>query len=372
MARKRSVRRLPPLPSRIGLKKRDHKIGRLLEILRAIAVSNQRNEPQLFYSVRDITRHFDVPVSTVARVYGQLEDEGLLASVRGSKTLLQGLSLGRQLTVLGSIGLPASVAAFITFQDYRTFFIRMRRELRARGFAAVMVLFEWQHAQTDQLLRRMEKHKFDTIFWYRPDTSIRYILARLQDAGIRVIGIGDGGLPTTRCRYEIRREAAIKTILRDWQARSGIKSVVVARGARSTTNEEEAVQALLEEEKLGFEFRTVTSAGAGAFLEECSRLKDTGLILPSRPASMVAFRAPEALMHAMTNCRIAFTGGPPSIVFAQALDVPMDLVLVDWQLIAERVVGDLISKQAFNRGETTVFEADTRLQVPLNQYAQSL
>lgn len=372
MARKKSVRRLPPLPSRPGLKRRDHKVARLLEILRAIAVSSQRNEPQVFYAVRDITRHFDVPVSTVARVYDQLEDEGLLARVRGSKTLLQGLSLGRHLSVLAFVGLPASVAAFVTFQDYRTFFIRMRRELRARGFAVGMVLFEARDLQADQLLRRIEKYKFDTVLWYRPDTSIRDILARLQDAGVRVVGIGDGGLPTTRCRYEIRRETAIKAILRDWQARSAIRSVVVARGSRSTTNEEEAVQALLEEEKLGFEFRTVTSAEAGAFLEECSRLQNTGLILPSRPASMIAFRAPEALMNMMTRCRVAFTGGPPSIVFTQALDVPMDLVLVDWQLIAERVVGDLISKNAFNRGETTVFEAEALLRVPLNQYAQSL
>jgi hypothetical protein len=372
MARKKFVRRLPPLPSRPGVKLRNHKTARLLEIMRSIAVGARREESQVFYATREVSRHFDVPVSTVARVYEHLEEEGLLATVRGSKTLLQGFGSARQLTVSGVIGLPASIAAFVTFQDYRTFFIRMRRELRARGFAVAMVLFESEHIQSDQLLRRIEKHNFDIVLWYRPDTSIRDTLARLEDAGLRVIGIGDGGLPTTRCRYEIRRETAIKAILRDWQIRSGIKSVVVARGARSTTNEEEAVQALLEEEKLNFEFRTVTSTRPDSFLEECSVAKNTGLILPSRPASMIAFRAPEVLMNAMTRCRVVFTGGPPSIIFAQALDVPMDLVLVDWQLIAEHVVNDLISKRALVRGHTTVFQAKPAIQLALNQYAQSL
>jgi hypothetical protein len=98
----------------------------------------------------------------VAQVYSRLEDEGILVSVRGSKTMLQGLGSGRHLSVLGFVGLPASIAAFVTFQDYRTFFVRMRRELRARGFAVAMVLYEPAHIRGDQLLRRIEKYKFDT------------------------------------------------------------------------------------------------------------------------------------------------------------------------------------------------------------------
>jgi hypothetical protein len=373
MARENRTRRLSPLPSgKLGAKEREFKVARLTQIMRDVALAEQGDQAQVFHPIRAVSRHFHVSEATVQRVYKQLEHEGLLSQVRGSKTLLHGFGAGRQLSVAGFVGLPASIAAFVTFQDYRTFFIRMRRELRVRGFAVVMVLFGSEHIETDQLFRRIEKHNFDTVLWYRPDTSIRDTLGRLKDAGLRVVGIGDGGLPTTRCRYEIRRETAIKTILRDWQTRSGITSVVVARGARSTTNEEEAIQALLEEEKLSFEFQTVTSTRPDSFLEECSRAKNTGLILPSRPASMIAFRAPEALMNTMSRCRVAFTGGPPSIVFAQALDVPMDLVLVDWQLIAEQVVNDLISKRAFERGETTAFEATAAIRVPLNQYAQSL
>ena len=69
---------MPPLPKGLALRAKDHKTERLLEILRGIAVTNQREEPQPFYPLRDVASQFQVPVSTVARVYGQLEDEGIL------------------------------------------------------------------------------------------------------------------------------------------------------------------------------------------------------------------------------------------------------------------------------------------------------
>ena len=117
MARKKIVRRMPPLPKGPALRAKEHKAERLLEILRGIAVTNQREEPQPFYPLRDVASQFQVPVSTVARVYGQLEDEGILSSVRGSKTILQGLSSARHLSVRGIVAMPASLSRVVTVQD---------------------------------------------------------------------------------------------------------------------------------------------------------------------------------------------------------------------------------------------------------------
>jgi ribosomal protein S18 acetylase RimI-like enzyme len=370
MARKKFIRRLPPLPAR-AIKLRDHKGGRLMEILRGIAVTAQRDESQIFYAVRQVSRHFHVPVSTVARVYGHLEDEGLLASVRGSKTMLQGFTSARRLNVLGFIGVPAAMAAFVTLQDYRMFFIRIRRELRDRGFAVAMVLFEPRHIKTGELLRRVAKHNFDAVIWYRPEAGQREVINQLGDSGIRIIGVSDGAAPAFRCRYEIRREPAIKTIVVDWRER-GINAAAIVRGSGASAEKEQMLQTLLDEENLGCEFLDAGARRPEAFLEECQRLKNTGLIFPSRVASMFAFRAPEALMKLMSHSRVAFTGGPPSIPFAQVLDAPADLVIVDWQLIAEQIVSDLISKSAFDRAHVSAFEAQAVLHAPLNQYSQSL
>jgi Predicted transcriptional regulators len=91
MARKKVTRALAPLPNRRALEKAHHKTDALIDILRDVAVKNQKEQPRAFYSVRDVATHFRVPISTVQRTYRHLEQEGLLTRVRGSKTLLQGL-----------------------------------------------------------------------------------------------------------------------------------------------------------------------------------------------------------------------------------------------------------------------------------------
>ena len=58
MPRKKLARRLPLLPKTPALKTKDHKTERLLEILRGIAVSRQEAEPQVFYPVREVGKHF--------------------------------------------------------------------------------------------------------------------------------------------------------------------------------------------------------------------------------------------------------------------------------------------------------------------------
>jgi hypothetical protein len=70
----------------------------------------------------------------------------------------------------------------------------------------------------------------------------------------------------------------------------------------------------------------------------------------------------------MSRARVLLSG-PVSFAFAQVPDVVADLVVVDWQLVAEQIVSDLISRKAFDRAETTLFEAKAHLRAPLIQYA---
>jgi DNA-binding transcriptional regulator YhcF (GntR family) len=360
---------MPPLPKGPALRAKDHKAERLLEILRGIAVTNQRNEPQPFYPLRDVASRFQVPVSTVARVYGQLEDEGILTSIRGSKTILQGLSSAKHLSVRGIVALPASLSRFVTVQDYRMFFIRTLRELRRKDFATATVFLERSDESPDRLVRRMKKYKVDTILWYLPNVAAREIALRLNDVGIRVLGVSDGSLSDIVCCYEVHREAAITAILRDWQSSSGIKSVTIVRGIRSAAYEER-LEAILEKENLAREVVSL-SQRVDRFLDSLGEDQKRGILFLSSAASMFSFRSPENLSKLLRSSRVCFVGGPVSIPFAKAPDAKIDLVLVDWQLVAERIVNDLVTKQASEMTDTTVFEARHQLQVPLNQYAQS-
>jgi hypothetical protein len=370
MARKKIVRGLPRLPARLAFKATEHKGARLLETLRGIAIANQQEEPQVFYTIREVAHHFAVPLSTVSRVYEELEEEGILVSVRGSKTLLQGLSGGRHLSVLGFIGMPALTSSFVTLQDCRTFFIRTRRELRSRGFAVATVFYD--RNESERVSSRIEKHDFDTILWHQPDRVAKETVARLKDRGVRVIGVSDRWFPSIRCRYEVQREAAIMSILHDWRVNDAIKSVVVVRGVETSAAKEELLKALLEEQGLACEFRGAGDQRLEDFVNSLAGDKRRGIFFTSLAAALFAFRALEAVAKLMSQARVALTGGPMSIPFAQVPDVTADLVVVDWQLVAEQIVSDLINHKAFDRAETTVFEARPHLRAPLSQYAQRL
>jgi DNA-binding transcriptional ArsR family regulator len=372
MARKKIARGLPALPARLTFKVKKHKGAQLLEILRGIAIANQQEEPQVFYPIREVARRLGVPLSTVSRVYDALEEEGILVSVRGSKTLLQGLSGGRHLSVLGFIGMPAVTSSFVTLQDCRTFFIRTRRELRLRGFAVATVFYDRSEGQNGRLFSRIDKYNFDTVLWHQPDRAAKETVLQLKDGGVQVVGVSDRWFPSIRCRYEVQRESAITSILRDWRANGGIKSVVVVRGIEISPAKEELLKTLLEEAGIAYEFKGAGDQRLGDFLNSLAGNKHRAFIFPSTAAALFAFRAPEALAKLMNRARVLLSGGPASFPFAQVPDVVADLVVVDWQFVAEQIVSDLISRKAFNRTETTVFEARAQLRAPLIQYAQRL
>src|SRR5688572_20884531 len=216
MARKKVPRSLAPLPDKRALAGAHHQTERLIEILRGVAVKNQQEQPRAFYSLREVARRFQVPLSAVSRAYDQLEQEGLLNRVRGSKTVLQGLHFDRQLSVRAFVGLPASLPAFVTLQDYRMFLIRLRRELRLRGFAAATAYFERGEAGTGGLSTRLKAYEVDTVIWFQPPPEAKETALRLADMGIRLLGVTNDDFPSIPCRYQVRREAATRALLAEW------------------------------------------------------------------------------------------------------------------------------------------------------------
>jgi hypothetical protein len=99
---------------------------------------------------------------------------------------------------------------------------------------------------------------------------------------------------------------------------------------------------------------------------------NVGIVFLSSAAPLFAFRSPEAVTRIFERCRVALIEGPVNMPFADVPNVPVDLVAIDWQRIAKRIVDDLITQEAFNDAKTVTFEAECKLQVPLNQYAQSI
>jgi hypothetical protein len=374
MPRTKILRDLGPLPRGSAMRGNRHKTDGLLEILRSLAIKSQGEQPRVFYSLREVARQFRVPVSTVAKVYHEMEEEGLLSRVRGSKTVLNSLRNNRQLSVRGFVGLPALMSHFIAIQDYRAFLICMRRELWLRGFATTMFFFRHDEAANGRLSDHIKSYEVDMVIWFQPGRSARETLLRLSDMGIRVTSISQVGTPSIPSRYYIWREQAIEILMRDWKDRNSARKITLidSKDYRSPVTEE-VLRVVLH--NLGIEpvIRTFRDEDSSAFLRDLCRAETDGIIFPSSGlASLFAFRNPDQIVDLLRTQRVAFIDGPIDLPFAKIPDVPVDLVTVNWQAVAESVVNDLITREAFERNRFTTFQAEAQLRVPLTSFTEEM
>jgi hypothetical protein len=365
---------LGPLPRAVVLKDAQPRTENLRQLLRSLAIKNQREQPRVFYSLREVANQLKVPVSIVAKIYREMEQEGLLTRVRGSKTVLNGLRNSRRLSVRGLVGLPALISHFITIQEYRTFFIWMRRELWLRGFATTTFFLRPDEEADRTLSDQSKSYEVDMIIWLQPGRSSFETLQRLSDMGIRVIAISQVGTPSIPSRYFVWREGAIETLLKDWKNRNSVRKITVvdSQEYRSVVTEE-VLRVMLQNLKIESDTRTFHSGDASTFLRDLSCGKTDGIIFPSAGlASMFAFRTPDELTDLLRAHRTALVDGPIDMPFSRIPNVSVDLVTVNWQAVAEAVVNDLITSEAFERNRYTTFQADLRFRVPLSSFCDEM
>lgn len=373
MPRTKVSRDLGPLRGGAALKNAYGRSSSLPQALRSLALKNQRERPRVFYSLREVAKQFKVSVSTVAKIYRDMEHEGLLSRVRGSKTILNGLRYNRR-RVRGFIGLPAVLSSFLTNQDYRRFFISIQRELWLRGFATTLVFFRPDEAVDGTLSDQLRSYEVDAVIFFLPGRTDKESMLRLSDMGIRVVGISSIGTPGLPARYYVWRERAIETLLRDWKGSDSAHKITVvdSKGYRSPVTEE-ILRIILQ--NLGIEpvIRTFDGSAAQLFLRDLCRTKTRGIIFPSSAlASTFSFQNPDGVADLLRVQRVAFIDGPIDIPFAEMPDVLVDLVIFEWQFIAEAIVNDLVTLEAFDNNRHTTFEAQAQLRVPLRSFADTI
>ena len=372
MPRTKAFHDLGPLPRRstVGTLTTE----KLLQVLRSLAIKNRREQAQVFYPLREVAKQFRVPISSVAKVYHAMEKEGLLNRVRGSKTILNGFRYGRRLSVRAFVGLPAIVSNFLTIPDCRRFFTCIQRELWLHDFAATMVFFHPDEAADGTLCDRLKTYHIDTVIWLHPGRSAQHSFLRLFDLGVRVISLSGIGTPTMMSRYFLWKERAVDALLRDWKDRRGFRKVIVvdSKEYRSPVTEE-ILRVVLATHKIEPVIRTFREGPSAAFLEDVCRTKTQGIIFPSAGlASLFAFQCPELVAELAKIQRLAFIDGPVDLPFTRIPDTPVDLVTFNWQAIAESIVSDLITLEAFDRNRYSVFNAEPHLKVPISSFCEPI
>lgn len=356
-------------PFRAGAKKNEA----LLRRVRDLARKHQRQETaQVFLSVREAAARFAASASAIAAVYRQLAREGLLASVRGSRTILRATSTRRSHKIHSLIGIPVSMRHFLAMRDYRDCFQQLDKELSTLGFATRCFFFEDDEVQAASFVSRVARAEVDNVIWVFPDAPARDAVWRLRDRGINHVGISFAGAVKVFCRYEVRRRDAIRAIFRQWRqhARIGSLSVIRTCGGVATDGDRmNRLDALAAAEQIDCEIATLSKCTPEEFLMSLCARKNHGIVIPSSAASVLAWQAPEALGTVLRSCRVSLIDGPINLPAPQSVHAAVaDVVTVDWRPIVRKIASDLATGEAFTHDETTIFEAKPLLRVPLKTF----
>lgn len=307
----------------------------------------------------------------MAAVYRQLTEEGVLGSIRGSRTLLLGRSTGRELKVRGVVGMPVSIFRFQALADYRAAVICLRDQLRRGGFVIQTIFFEEPEEGTETIIARLKKERVDTVLWLLPGAGDRETGPRLRDLGIQFVGINIAPLSGLPARYQVHRQRAIRAILRQWRDESGLTGATVIRTTRDTSLDTERLKnlrALVQGEGLDCEIATVRDGHISTLLQSLCKNCGKGIILPAPAATMLGSRAPDTIAAVLTMCRVALIDGPMESLFPVVLpSAAVDIVTVNWPAVAAEIVQDLVTGDALDENQARIFEAKEKLRFSLRQ-----
>src|ERR1019366_7855564 len=154
-----------------------------------LAATLTRPEARVFYSVREVARHYRVSTSTISKVYARLERDGCLSRTRSSMTHLLARRRQPRVRIQGVIAVPVWIPGFLAFRDWRIFFIELEERLRQHSFVASFVHYHWNEANAPAFVDRLLAHHPDYVVWLSADPKDHANLHSLADPGVRLVVI---------------------------------------------------------------------------------------------------------------------------------------------------------------------------------------
>ena len=330
----------------------------LLRVLRQKARATRNKKPKEFYSIREVAGHFGVPLTTVSRVYSQLRAEGLLTTVWGSKTFIAPTAIDKDLRIRGVVALPAALVSFCAVRQYRNFFSEIRDALWKFGFATRLLLYEENEVELPIFAERLLNHSVDIVVWFLPTPRSKQTVARLFDRGINVIAVTDSAEDCHGHCYCVDRKPPIRDALLSWR-KHGISSVAVFQHSPCRPS---GILTLLEkclrDAAMPYSFVNAESVHLEKIFAPRVQQVTPGIIFPcSDMAVPFAVRDPDRFAKLSERSRILLVDGAIDIAGSYAVPGSIDIIEIDSQPIAARIVSDLVQSARPRKTEPLMLQA---------------
>jgi hypothetical protein len=361
---------LPELPGReewpLGPRRKQ---ARLHQLLASAAARLRGDAPQPFYPMRVVAERFGVSLWTVQAVYRRLEQEGLLACIRGPGSVIparvgatRAYPPGR-----GVVVVPVWLPGFILIADYRFFVMHLDDQIRRRNFVADIVFYGEEEKSRPLLAGRIRTHHPDVVVWLRPGTEHGHTIDQLADAGIRVLTVTDVPVSERARQYEIDWRPALRAVLRHWR-QQGVRRVVVPVDARPVSSCTRLLPELVREAKLAFSHFRARSETMQQYLFRLAR-QSAAIVFDddiwharTNSQAPVMFARVLASSSQVLNLR-SFSMRPDILTGIRA-----DALVLPWRKIVNRIVNDLNAGRTFPTDRSIVFAAAWRRRRPAAEF----
>ena|SRR5947209_3371737 len=159
----------------------------VFETLKNAASAAQNGEPQPFYSIRSVSKHFNMPQTGVTRIFDRLKAEGLITTAWGFRTILQPARLNRDVKVRGILAMLSPTEPFNDDVTAHQYFRAIWAKLWSLNFAARVWLYDRAESNSCSFVDEVLHSKPDGIVWLMPHKRVTLLAHGLLDCGIRVI-----------------------------------------------------------------------------------------------------------------------------------------------------------------------------------------
>ncbi len=313
--------------------------------LRAVGRSLQQDEPQPFYSMREVSDFFSLPLRSVALIYAELEKEGLLIRIRATQTKLAGKKSSAPKPVNGIIGLPLWIPAFVNSPYIRALHIHLNEQLRRHGFVADSIFFQPEEENGPQFPAHLQRHSLDVILWINTNFRNVQLFQSLRDLRMRQVFI----LPA-----ECLQKLPGPVYLQDWLpayrkmadawSKCGIERVLIPEplDKASATHVMRSYSAAMKSKNISIQLVPGSARNFITIAEtECARGHTAIAFLEWASADAICNGYPQAMEDLTKMTRVGFCRGRIRIPRFTQEGVRADVVLFDPSAIAERIVQDL-------------------------------
>ena len=330
----------------LGFNAARSKSAQIVDALRLLILKHQRSDGIVFYPLREIALHFGVSLRTAFLARSQLENEGLLVSIRGSHAEIPGARQCCRGPVQGVVGMPLWMFGARYSHVHKNLSYALGELLWKQNLVLETIPYSEVEDLKADFPDHLLRHKMDFALWLYPFRHNRNTLLRLKDSGIRNIIIGHAGeAPGLSPHIVIDTRPASLKVLSLWKNTHRIRKIIIPEGLEYNRARGHSFARLARSKGFQCEFAACTPGLIPALMGDCEKKSERiGIaLLDEHATAEFTHGNPQAFSDLAKTHRVLFGNNSINLPFIDDNKLTVERIGHSYELLA-RVVNQTVAR----------------------------